>query len=90
MNTIQKEAYLPLCVRKKELRNYFGETYEFLWANIITEELLEEWGSSYEAIRYVRAFTPELTQKIYVHFEITDLNEPNSARIQKIIQSRKT
>jgi len=85
MNTIQKEPYLPRCVRKKELVNYFGENRDFFWTNILTDELLTKWGTSYEAIKNCRALPFDLTEKIYLHFKITDLNEPNYERIRELI-----
>ena len=88
MNTIQKEAYLPRCVRKKELRHYFGETYKFIWNNIITDELLQGWGSSYKQIKHLRALPADLTEQIYLHFKITDLHEPNHERIKSIVEGK--
>lgn len=86
MNTIRREPYLPRCVRKKELKHYFGESLEFIWSHIITDELLEEWGTSYEAIKPLRALPAELTEKIYLHFKIGDLNEAYYERIRGMME----
>lgn len=70
----QNDYYLPRCVTKKELKNYFGVSYKEMWNKIITEDLLNEWGYEIDDIKPMRLLTPEITKKIYIHFEIKDLN----------------
>lgn len=70
----KKEAYRPRCVSKKELIAYWGVKYRYMWANILTDDLLGKWGYDYERIKRLNVLPPDLTAKIYEHFEIYDLS----------------
>lgn len=74
MNKKTREPYLPRCVSKKELAIYFGVSHKWLWANLITEDLINDWGFEIEEVKPRRIFPPDLTLKIYRHFDILDLN----------------
>lgn len=76
MTVEHRKFYLPRCVSKKDLKNYFGVGYKKLWNSILTEDLLNEWGYSYPEIKKVRVLIPDLTLKIYIHFGITNLLRP--------------
>lgn len=65
---------LPKCVTKYDLIMYFECTYRYLWRNIITEDLLEEWGYSYDDIKRMRKLPPTITARIYEHFQIKSLD----------------
>lgn len=72
MNVVPR---LPRCVTKYELATYFECSYEYLWKEIITDELLEGWNYSYEEhVRPCKKLHPILTKKIYLHFGIRDLD----------------
>ena len=65
---------LPRCVTKYELSQDFDCNYEFLWREILTEDLLTEWGYGLDYVKQRKRFGPLLTRQIYLHFRITDLN----------------
>ena len=68
------DYYLPRCVAKKELKNYFDVSYDELWRKILTVDLLEKWGFEVDEIKKLRLLPPKLTKSIYLHYEIKDLN----------------
>ena len=68
------KKYLPRCVSKKELRNYWGVSRKYLREEIITDDLLEKLDIDIEKYNRLRNLTPDITKKIYLHFEIFDLN----------------
>lgn len=73
--SVVNHPYLPRCVRKKELIGYFGVPYATLWSTILTDDLLEEWGYSYERVKPMRTLDPNLTRIIYDHFKIKNLHQ---------------
>lgn len=84
----KKSVFLPRCVTKLQLVNYFGCSYAYLWANVITEDLLEEWGcvdEDLDRFKSAKVIGPKLTRKIYVHFRITDLHSDYSQEISSEI-----
>lgn len=72
---MQQNIYLPVCVSKKELRNYWGVSPATMYRRLLTDDLLREMGYSYEEIKSHRILGPDLTGKIYAHFGITNLNK---------------
>jgi hypothetical protein len=83
MNTSEhKPARLPRCLPKFELANYFGITTKTLWANILTDDLLDGWGYSQDDIKPLRVFNPRLSRLICEHFRITDLDADFSEEIR--------
>lgn len=82
------QAYLPRCVPKYDLIQYFGCDYSYLWENIVTEEMVSSWGFDWEEIKRKKRLPPEVTLEIYVHYRITDLYENYSERIAQLIEQR--
>ena len=82
-------AYLPPCVLKEELATYFGISLEWMWDNVVTEDLLEGWGYRLSNIKRKHRLPFLLTRNIYLHFLITDLKQPYSLQIEKEIQFRR-
>lgn len=75
---------LPRCVDKYDLATYFDCSYDYLWKTIITDDLLEEWGFSYEThVKPLRTLPPLLTRQIYLYYRITDLDKPFFLEIQE-------
>lgn len=85
MTNIRK---LPRCVYKGELTTYFSCTPDYLWRNILKEELLSSWGYNIDEIKSFRQLPYRLTLRIYVHFEITDLTEDFVTRVQAMIAEK--
>lgn len=83
-----KKPNLPRCVHKYQLRDYFNCTYDFLWSNIITDDLLLSWNVKLDDIRQCRQFGPDLTRRIYIHFKITDLDADLSAEVRRAIEGK--
>lgn len=83
MNSDRPAPYLPPCVLKEDLARYFGVTPEWLWANEITDELLDSWGYDLALVKRKHRLPFFLTRRIYHHFGITDLHEDYSLRIKK-------
>lgn len=69
---------LPRCVTKYDLITYFGVTYKVLWSRILTDDLLEGWGFPYSGLKQTRTLPPVLTDLIYRHFKISDLDADNT------------
>jgi hypothetical protein len=82
---VSQGIYLPRCVAKFELITYFGCDYKFLWSRLIPDELLHQWGYDSDLVRKCRRLDPELTQRIYLHHRIVDLNSDYSAEIAEMI-----
>lgn len=85
--SITNTSYLPPCVLKEELATYFGVTLEWMWSDVITDDLLEDWGYDWSTIKRKHRLPFQLTRKIYLHFWITDLRQPYSVQIEKEIQA---
>lgn len=75
------KPHLPRTVEKRDLKDYFGCSYAYLWEVIITDDLLYRWGYNQDQIKPLRRLPPDLTRLIYVHFKITDLNADFVAEI---------
>ncbi|MTB53902.1 hypothetical protein [Lewinella sp. W8] len=82
----EKAPNLPRCVRKYQLRDYFGCSYRHLWRFIITEDLFLSWGYDPDKLKRRRIFSPELTKLIYTHFQIRDLDADLSEEITGAMQ----
>lgn len=81
-STVEKKVRLLRCLPKFELANYYGITTKTLWATILTEELLEEWGYDQADIKPLRVYPPNLSRRIYEHYQITDLDADFSEEIR--------
>lgn len=88
MNNSNK-ANLPRCVSKGQLKEYFGCSYDFMWANLLTDELLMSWNINLEEVKRRRLLGPDLTRRIYVHFKITDLDANFSEEVRNAITQGK-
>lgn len=82
---VSQGVYLPRCVAKFELIAYFGCDYKFLWSRLIPDELLHQWGYDSDLVRKCRRLDPDLTQRVYLHYRITDLNSDYSEEIAEMI-----
>lgn len=78
---MDRKARLPRVVSKYDLTQYFGCSFEYLWKEIITDELLESWGYDYDKVKPRKLLGPDLTFKIYLHFRITDLDRSMSEEV---------
>ncbi len=85
MNKDRKAVRLPRCVHKYDLKTYFGCNYKLLWRNIITPQMLEEWGVDKKDFKTWHILPPDLTLKIYLHFGIIDLDADLSKKIEESI-----
>lgn len=75
MSTSSPGPRRPRCLTKFDLITYFGVSYRTLWRTVITDDLLEGWGFTYkEDIKPSRTLGPILSEHIYGHFGITDLD----------------
>ena len=84
-----KKPNLPRCVHKYQLVSYFDCSYDFLWKNLITDDLLMRWGFDLDNVRKCRQLGPDLTKRIYIHFAITDLDADLSAEVRRLIEGQK-
>jgi len=78
--------YLPPCVLKEELARYFCVQPDWMWANVLTDELLDSWGYDLADVKRKHRLPFFLTRRIYLHFGITDLHEDYSLRISKELE----
>lgn len=86
MSSTAQGSHLPRCVAKHELTTYFGCDYNFLWSRLLPEELLRSWGYDLDEVKRYRRFDTDLTDRIYFHHQITDLNSDYSAEMAARIE----
>lgn len=86
---VSQEFYLPRCVSKFELIEYFGCDYKFLWARLLPADLLRNWGYDLDKVKRCRRLDPRLTQRVYIHHQIINLNSDYSQEIADLIAAGK-
>jgi hypothetical protein len=80
MSTSSPGPRRPRCLTKFDLVTYFQVSYRVLWRRIITDDLLEGWGFTYaKHVKPSKTLGPILSDLIYYHFNITDLDADNTA-----------
>jgi hypothetical protein len=80
MSTSSQAPRRPRCLTKYDLITYFKVSYRVLWRRVITDDLLEGWGFTYvEDVKPTKTLSPILSDLIYTHFSITDLDAANTA-----------
>lgn len=60
-----------------------------MWSGILTAELLESWGFDCDRIKREIILSPQLTLKIYQHFDIVDLNETVEDQLIRLQEKKK-
>ncbi len=76
MNTPEQlvAVRLPRCVEKRDLKDYFDVSYKYLWSELLTDELFDEWGYDRDDWKRAKRFPPNVTLLIYSHFNISNLD----------------